>query len=254
MRITPTQIHPGTIVVKGEVPSLFVGRQVVATVLSMPHNGLVLVSMFGRRFLVETNLDLQKDQVLNLRVHATSPKVIMKPMELSSESKAVLKAIDSMVEQVLGKFGTSPIQAFDVREIIKKLLFESPLDAATMQLVQKLIEDFSQVPTAVAFLVIPFVDEESRGRARVAIERDGEDYRINFQMETDTLGLIESTVFRSARGLAVELRSGSDEVVEFLQYHQKELFDSLDPFGVSTIEIIQRKPRAPQNTGVNMVV
>lgn len=53
------------------------GRQVVATVLSTPKDGLVTVSMFGRRFLVETTLDLFKDQVLNLRVHATTPRVIL---------------------------------------------------------------------------------------------------------------------------------------------------------------------------------
>jgi hypothetical protein len=57
-----------------------VGRQVVATVLANPKDGLVLVSMFGRQLLVETTLNLTKDQVLNLRVHATSPKVVMKPL------------------------------------------------------------------------------------------------------------------------------------------------------------------------------
>lgn len=254
MRITPPQILPGTIVVKGEVPSLSVGRQIVATVLSMPNNGLVLVSMFGRRFLVETNLDLQKDQVLNLKVHATSPKVILKPMEVSVESRAVLKVLDSMVEQALGKFGTAPIQSFDVREIIKKILSESPGDVATMQLVQKLLEEFSQTPSAVAYLVVPFVDEESRGRARVVIEKSDKDYRIHFQVETDVLGLIESTVLRSAGGLAVELRSGSQEVVEFLRSHVNELFESLNSFGVSSIEVVQRKLQFPQNPGVDMVV
>lgn len=254
MLVTPSQIHPGTVVVKGDVPSLSVGRQVAVTVLSMPRNGLVLVSMFGRRFLVETNLDLQKDQVLNLKVHATSPKVIMKPVEGSGEAKAALKVLDSMVEQLVGKFGAAPLEAFDLREILKKLLLEPQGDAAPIQFAQKLLQEFSQVPAAVAFLVVPFLDDESRGRAQVAIERDAQDYRITFRVETDSLGLIESTAVRSASGIAVEIRSGLEEVVEFLRSHLKELSDSLEPLGVGIIEVVRRKPEAPVQTGVDVVV
>ncbi|MCK7512721.1 MAG: hypothetical protein MZV70_57605 [Desulfobacterales bacterium] len=52
MRITPAQIPAGDIIVQGKISSLAIGRQVVATVLSTPKDGLVLVSMFGEHFLV----------------------------------------------------------------------------------------------------------------------------------------------------------------------------------------------------------
>jgi hypothetical protein len=254
MQVTPTQIKPGTIIVTGEVPSISVGRQIVATVLSLPQDGLVLVSMFGRRFLVETNLDLKMGQVLTLKVHATSPKVILKPVDTGNESKPALKALDSLVEHLSGKFGDTPVRAFDVREIISKLIEEPKSDATFVQLAHKLIEEFSQVPNALAFLIVPFVDDESKGRARVAIEREGDGYRIHFQMETDSLGLLESTVLRSAQGIAVELRSGSADVADFLRSHIKELFDSLTPFGVRSIEVVQKVLSSPLQSGVNVVV
>jgi hypothetical protein len=255
MQITPTILKPGTIVVTGEVPSISVGRQLVATVLSNPQNGLILVSMFGRQFMVETNLDLKMGQVLNLKVFATSPKVILKPVEAGNEPKAILKALDNLVEQLAGKFGDTPIKSFDVREIIKKLISEpQQKDAAPLQFAQKLIEQFSQMPNAVAFLLVPFVDDESKGRAQVAIEREGDDYRINFQMETDSLGLLESTVLRSDQGLNVELRSGSEEIAQFLRSHVKDLFDSLEPFGVKRIEVVQKTLLPPHQSGVNVVV
>jgi hypothetical protein len=255
MRITPAMINPGTLVVTGEIPSVSVGRQVSATVMSMPKNGLVLVSMFGRQFMVETNLDLKMGQVLNLKVYATSPKIILKPVDNAVESRPLLKALDTIVEQLVGKLGDVPIKSFDVREILKKIVSESQeKDALPVQIAQKFVEQFSQIPNAVAFLIIPFVDDESKGRAQVSIEREDSDYRINFQMETDSLGLLESTVLRSAQGLSVELRSGSEEIADFLRSHIQDLFDSLEPLGVKSIEVVRKNLLPPQQPGVNVVV
>jgi hypothetical protein len=255
MRITPAMINPGTIVVTGEIPSVSVGRQVAATVLSMPKNGLVLVSMFGRQFMVETNLDLKMGQVLNLKVYATSPKIILKPVDNAAESRPLMKALDTIVEQLVGKLGDVPIKSFDVREVLKKIVSESQdKDFLPVQFVQRFVEQLAQIPNAVAFLIIPFVDDESKGRAQVSIERDGDDYRINFQMETDSLGLLESTVLRSAQGLSVEMRSGSEEIADFLRSHIQELFESLEPLGVRSIEVIRKNLIPPVPSGVNVVV
>jgi hypothetical protein len=248
-------INPGTLVVTGEIPSVSVGRQVAATVLSMPKNGLVLVSMFGRQLVVETNLDLKMGQVLNLKVHATSPKIILKPVDSAIESRPFLKALDAVVEQLVGKLGDVPVKSFDVREIIKKIVSGSQdKDSIPAQIVQRFVEQYSQIPNAAAFLIIPLVDDDSRGRAQVSIEREGSDYRLNFQIETDSLGLLESTVLRSAQGLNVEIRSGSEEIADFLRSRVQELYDSLGPLGVRSVEIIRKTLLPPRQPGVNVVV
>ena len=126
MRIIPAQITAGDIIVPDKMPALVIGRQVIATVLASPKDGLVLVSMFGKQFLVETTLDLQKDQILNLKVHATTPKVIMKPVESNPEMRPAIKLMDNLVEQLVGKFGSTPIQAFELKEILKKLISDVP--------------------------------------------------------------------------------------------------------------------------------
>jgi len=255
MRITPAMINPGTLVVTGELPSVSVGRQVAATVLSMPKNGLVMVYMFGRQFLVETNLDLKMGQVLNLKVYATSPKIILKPVDNAVETRPLLKTLDTIVEQLVGKLGDVPVKSFDVREIIKKIVSDPPeKDSLPLQIVQRFVEQYSQIPNAVAFLIIPLVDDDSKGRAQVSIEREGSDYRLNFQMETDSLGLLESTVLRSAQGLNVEIRSGSEEIADFLRSHVQELFGSLEPLGVRSVEVVRKALLPPQQPGVNVVV
>lgn len=255
MRIIPAMINPGTLVISGEIPSVSVGRQVAATVLSMPKNGLVMVSMFGRQFMVETNLDLKMGQVLNLKVYATSPKIILKPLDNAIESRPFLKALDSVVEQLVGKLGDVPVKSFDVREIIKKIVSQpQDKDSFPVQLVQRFVEQYSQIPNAVAFLIIPFVDDDSRGSAQVSIEREGSDYRLNFQMETDTLGLLESTVLRSAQGLNVEIRSGSEEIADFLRSHVQELYEILEPLGVKSVEVVRKTLFPLQQPGVSVVV
>jgi hypothetical protein len=255
MRIIPAQITAGDIIVKDKMPALIIGRQVIATVLASAKDGLVLISMFGKQFFVETTLDLQKDQILNLKVHATTPKVIMKPVESNPEVRSSIKLMDNLVEQLVGKFGSTPIQAFELKEILKKLISDAPDEKMAVQLAQKFIQDFSQLPTnTIAYLLIPLVGEDTRGRAQVTIEKDGQDYRLHFDMETDALGLIESTVLRTKAGVSVEISSALEEVVDFLKAHVKDLGASLEPFGVVGIEIVQKKPTAAQRTPVDVVV
>ena len=255
MRIIPAQVAAGDIIVQDKMPSLVIGRQVIATVLASPKDGLVLVSMFGKQLLVETTLDLQKDQVLNLKVQATTPKVVMKPVESFSETRTALKLMDNLVEQLVGKFGSTPVQAFDLKEILKKLISDLPDDKTTAQMARKFVQDFSQLPTnTIAYLLIPVVGEDTRSKAQVTIEKDGQDYRLHFDIQTDALGLIESTVLRTQRGISVEVSSATQEVVDFLKAHMKDLGKSLEPYGVNGIEIIQKKPAAAQRIPVDVVV
>jgi hypothetical protein len=255
MRIIPAQVATGAIIVPDKMPSLVIGRQVIVTVLASPKDGLVLVSMFGKKLLVETTLDLQKDQILNLKVYATTPKVIMKPVESNPEMRPAIKLMDNLVEQLVGKFGNTPIQAFEIKEILKKLISESPDEKMAAQLAQKFIQDFSQLPTnTIAYLLIPIVDEDTRGRAQVTIGKDGQDYRLHFDMETDALGLIESTILRTKSGVSVEIFSALQEVVELLKAHMNDLGKSLEPLGVIGIEVMQKKPIAAQRTPVDVVV
>jgi hypothetical protein len=255
MRIIPAQIAAGDIVVQEKIPSLVIGRQVIATVLAGAKDGFVLVSMFGKQLLVETTLDLQKDQILNLKVLATTPKVVMKPVESFPETRTVIKLMDNLVEQIVGKFGSTPIQAFELKEILKKLVADSPDDKITAQLAQKFVQDFSQLPpNTIAYLLIPVVGEDTRGKAQVTIEKDGQDYRLHFDMETDALGLIESTVLRTKRGISVEISSALQEVVDFLKVHMEDLGKSLEHYGVIGIEIMQKKPVAALRIPVDVVV
>lgn len=255
MRITPTQVPSSDIIVQGKVPSLSVGRQVVATVLSAPRNGLVLVSMFGRHLYVETTLDLKMGQVLNLKVQATSPKVVMKPVETSTEARPSLKALDDLVEKLVGKFGTTGVRSFDVKEIIRNLMTEAKGDPQSLQLVFKLVEDFAQLPpNTVAYLLIPFIQDEDRGHARVTVTRDEAGYRLHFDVQTDALGLVESTVLRTDRGIAVELVSGTQDVVDFLKEHVGELAARLEPLGVTSLDVVQRRPSSAAQANVDVVV
>ena len=85
-----------------------------------------------------------------------------------------------------------------MKEILRKLVSGLPDDKTTAQIAQKLVQDFSQLPVnTIAYLLIPLVGEDTRGRAQVTIEKDGQDYRLHFEMETDALGLVESTVLRT---------------------------------------------------------
>ena len=89
---------------------------------------------------------------------------------------------------------------------------------------------------------------------KIPIEKDGQDYRLHFDMETDALGLIESTVLRTKAGVSVEISSALEEVVDLLKAHMKDLGKSLEPFGVIGIEIMQKKPVTAQRAAVDVVV
>ena len=255
MRITPAQILTGDLIVQGKVSSLAVGRQVVATVLSAPKDGLVMVSMFGKRFLVETTLALHKDQVLNLRVHATSPKVVLKPVEMNIETKVAVKVLDRLVEQLVGKFGQTPVASFDLKEIVKRLVGEAGNDPTVMQYALKLAEDYSQLPQGtIAYLLIPLIDDEGRGSARVSISREGDDYRLHFDVETDALGLVESTVLRTAAGVSVEISSESEDVAAFLRTNAQELARDLESMGVVAIDVAHKRSLSARRMNVDVLV
>jgi hypothetical protein len=73
-------------------------------------------------------------------------------------------------------------------------------------------------------------------------------------METDALGLIESTVLRTKAGVSVEISSALQEVVDLLKAHMKDLGKNLEPYGVVGIEIMQKKPVTVQRAPVDVVV
>jgi len=68
------------------------------------------------------------------------------------------------------------------------------------------------------------------------------------------LGLIESTVLRTNSGIAVEISSGLKDVVDLLRTHLQELTQNLEPYGLTGIEIVQKKPQGDQRAGVDVVV
>lgn len=253
MPVHPIQAPAGSIILGEEVPSLAPGRLIVATVLSSPKDGMVLVSMFGRRIFVETDIPLSPGQVLNLKVHSVSPKVVMKPVQ-ENVPEGMLKPLDRLVEELVGSFGRNSVASFDVREIVKRILDRQGDDPDTARSLLSLLQEFSRLsPAAVAYLVVPFVQEEHRGSARVTVEREGDEYRLSFTMETDALGLIESTVLRASSGMYVEICSAFGDVVSFLRGGLEELAHALQPFGVRSIEVVQRSP-LPKQPAVDMLV
>jgi hypothetical protein len=169
--------------------------------------------------------------------------------------KAAVRLMDNLVERLVGKFKNTPIQAFAMKEILEKLMAEAPEEKMAAQLVQKFIQETSQLPpSTIAYLLVPFVDDETRGRARVTIEKEGQDYRLHFDVATDALGLIESTVLMTKRGLAVEISSGSEDVVSFLKGHMEDLAASLEPYGVSSMEFVQKQPLSASRIDVDVLV
>lgn len=256
MQITAAQLKPGTIVLSQSIPSLSVGRTVVATVLSMPKDGSVLVSMFGQRVLVDTTIPLEKGQVLNLKVHAVSPKVVLKPVQLEADQQAAapLKDLGSLLGTIVGKPGEKELSSFLLKEIATQLS-TSGQDAASAQLVKSFVDQVYTYPNAIAHLLIPIVDNESRGAARVSIEREGGAYVLNFDMETDQLGSLACTVrMEEGRGMDVEIRTPSDETAAFLRTGLLELKEGLEPFGVRSIEVVRGRVKALAAREVNVLV
>ena len=246
MQITPAHLRAGSIVLTESVPSISIGRIVVATVLSAPRDGSVLVSMFGRRLLVETAIPLEKGQVLNLRVHAVSPKVILKPVPAETAQLAPsLKDIGAILAGLGGRQGAKDLSSFLVQEISRRLS-PSGEDVQAGQVASAILDQIARYPAAIAHLLIPPMDNDSRGAARVSVEKEEQGYVVNFDMETEHLGNLACTARMGGdRTVDVELRTPSDETAAFLRSGVNELRSSLAAFGVRSIEVV----RAPVRTG-----
>ncbi len=253
MFVPPSQLFSGEIVLRETVGQISVGRQVVVTILSPPKDGLVLVSMFGRRMQVETTLPLVEGQTLTLRVHAVTPKVVMKPVA-EAMTGVVPQALDRVVEDLVGTFGKVGVAAFDVREVARRVLEHAAEDPETLKRLVSLLQEYARLDAScVSFFFVPMAGEGRRGAARVAIAREGQDYRLHFTMETDALGLVESTVIRGASGIFVEMSAASDDVVAFLKEHAADLALALEPFGVRALDVVRKRPSA-NPASVDMLV
>ena len=81
----------------------------------------------------------------------------------------------------------------------------------------------------------PIVQDESRGQAKVAIEKGAdESYVITFDLETDHMGTIGCTA-RIGGGIEVEIRTGSETQAGFLRSHLQELHEVL-----SGLDVVRR--------------
>lgn len=253
MHVGQSQFRPGNIVIREQLPALTIGRNVLATVLSRPKDGMVLVSLFGKRLLVETDMDLNKGQVLNLKVQALNPKVVLKTVEAPGIPRPVPgETISTLIEHLVGKFEDVPLKSFNIREILEDHLTGKQGDAATANFVATLIDEAAKYPQALAFLLIPIVQDQSRGRAKVVIEPDPEQgYVITFDMETDHMGVIGCSA-RVGNGIDVEIRTGSNALADFIRSHLSELHATLSSLGaVKRLEVLVR--RMPQ-AGLDMLV
>ncbi|MEA3223194.1 MAG: hypothetical protein U9P49_08535 [Thermodesulfobacteriota bacterium] len=247
--------YSGSIILKDQIPSIFVGRQVVATVLSQPRGGSVMVSLFGRRLIVETTMDLLKGQVLNLRVHAIHPKIVLKPVDNPDISVRTQKAVNSLVQRFVGTMGKVPLGAFKMEEIIRHVLSKATHDTEAYKLILSLLEEASKFPQALAFLFIPVVDKDSRGNARVVIEEDGkEGYTLNFWIDTDHIGSIHC-IARLCDGIEVEIMSNLEDVADLLRSYLGELADRLDSLGINIKRLYVAHKNFPvSDTGLDMIV
>jgi hypothetical protein len=256
MQITPAHLRAGTIVLSESVPSLSIGRSVIATVLSAPKDGSVLVSMFGKRLLVETAIPLEQGQVLNLKVHAVSPKVILKPVPMdAAQITSTLKDIGNLLAGVMGKAGAKEPGAFLVQEIVRQLSSSSGDDAQKAQVMHAIMDQIVQYPHAIAHLLIPLVDNDSRGAARVSVEKEENAYVLNFDMETENLGNLACTArMYKDKGMDVEIRTPSEDIADFLRENVFELKTSLQPFGVRSVEVLRGAVRALAPKEVNVLV
>lgn len=256
MQINPALARLGSIVLTENISSLSIGRSVIATVLSAPKGGSVLVSMFGKRLLVETTMPLQKGQVLNLKVHAVNPKVILKPAMDEVEGKgSPLRDLGNMLSRITGKFGEKPVSSFLVQEIARKLSSQGTDDGPSAQFVTSVLDQIYQYPQALAHLIIPLVDGDSGSGARVSIEREGEAYILNFDIDTENLGNIECRAcLDKGSGIDVEIRTPSEDVAGFLKTGILELKESLEPFGVRSIEVVRARLSRASRKEVNVLV
>jgi len=253
-KILPSRFFSSSITIREQVPSLYVGRNVVATVLSRPKDSLVLVSMFGSRLLVETDLNLHKGQILNLKVKTMSPKIVLKLDDAGKMPGKEQTFFDTLITKFVGVFGKTPLKYFSLREILQKIATSQAKDADVAHTLQSLILEAARYPQALALLLIPIVQDQSGGRARVAIELiDTDDYVLHFQMETDCLGRVEC-VARYADGVEVELRTACEDVAGYLGSSLNELARRLERFGLKRLEVIRKHPKGHEAERVDMLV
>ncbi len=257
MKINPAVFLSGKITLSESIPSISLGRSVIATVLAAPKDGTVLVSMFGKRLLVETTMPLEKGQVLNLKVHAVSPRIILKPMEAEAavRTTSLLKDLGSAISELVGKHSEKPMKSFLIQEIIRQLTSPNAQDAPAAQFVTSLVDQVLQYPQALAYLFVPLVDDQSRAAAQVSIEREGDAYILNFDIETDNIGNIECRArLDHERGIDVEIRTLSEEIASFLKAHVQELKNSLDMMNVRSVEVLHTRLRRTLQKEVNVLV
>ena len=254
MQILPGHLQSGSIVLNENIPTLSIGRTLVATVLSAPKSGQVLVSMFGRRIMVETTMALHRGQVLNLKVHALSPRIVLKLADSGIEGQSPsLRNLGNALSRLVGSFGDKPIESFLLQEIVRRLPSRPGNDAGQAEIVAALAEQMTQHPEALAFLLIPLVDEESGGSAKVSVERDGDAYVLHFGIDTDRLGSLECTA-RMDRGVEVEIMTPSEDTADFLNGHLHELEAGLEPFGVRYVRVARTALKDHLLKGVDVLV
>ena len=151
MQILPGHLQSGSIVLNENIPTLSIGRTLVATVLSAPKSGQVLVSMFGRRIMVETTMALHRGQVLNLKVHALSPRIVLKLADSGIEGQSPsLRNLGNALSRLVGSFGDKPIESFLLQEIVRRLPSRPGNDAGKAEIVAALAEQLTQHPEALA--------------------------------------------------------------------------------------------------------
>lgn len=253
-KILPSRFFSSSITIREQVPSLYLGRNVVATVLSRPKDSLVLVSMFGLRLLVETDLNLHKGQILNLKVKTMSPKIVLKLAGAATMPGKEQTFFETLIAKIAGVFGKTHLKYFSLHEILQKIATSQAKDADVAQSLQALLQEATRYPQALALLLIPIVQDQSGGRARVAIEEiDIDDYILHFQMETDYLGTIEC-VARCADGVEVEIRTSREDIAEYLRSSLNELARRLERFGLKRVEVIRRHPQGYKTERVDMLV
>jgi len=254
MQILAGQIRPDSIVLSGKIPSLTIGKTLVVTVLSAPKSGRVLVSMFGKHIRVETTMALHKGQVLNLKVHALSPRIVLKPAGAGADTpEGGWRDAGSVMGRLAGSLGEKPVEAFLIQEILGRLFSQARGDASRNQAMASLIEQVLEYPQALAFLFIPLVGDGSQGSARVWIERDGGAYALQFRIETDHLGSLECTA-RVDQAIDIEIRTPLPETADLLNLHVHELQQSLEPFGVRHVGICLATLREGPLQGVDVLV
>lgn len=255
MQINPALARSGSIVLEGNIPTVSIGRTVVATVLSVSKGGSALVSMFGKRLLVETTMPLEKGQVLNLKVHSVSPKIVLRPSPQPDllERSAPLKDLSKALSQIVGKFGEKPISSFLAQETIRQLSSQGDQDSQSVPFVTALLDQIYQYPQAIAYLFIPLVGEDSGSRAQVSIEHDENAYTVNLDIETENLGSIECRArMDKDKMIDIEIRTPSGEVADLLRSGLVELRESLDPLGIRSLEVLRSalRKQAPKEVDV----